>query len=141
MNIGEQRSFCLVVDLVSNMTENKVTVQIQKTLPEVFEFTINPINTHKWVNGIKSESRDSEEISIGTKYINDTGSYVVSAYEENKLFELTSNNLPYKCWYTYRYINDNTTEMTYTEKMTDGSELSDPFTQDTLNKLKEVMES
>jgi len=41
------------------MKENKIKVIINKSIKEVFEFTINPKNTPSWILSIK------EEVAVG----------------------------------------------------------------------------
>jgi len=56
------------------------------------------------------------------------------------LFTLTDLDENYSVRYTYRKLDENKTEMEYFEWMKNG-ELSKPFTEDILMKLKSVMES
>jgi hypothetical protein len=126
------------------MKENKVTIQINKSIEEVFEFTINPNNTPLWIEHLEKEETNEYPPKIGTIYRNHGESkvwdeYFVSAFEENKVFELTSKDGIYHVRYTYIQINENITEMEYFEWVDQG-ELSNPFTVEVLQKLKEVME-
>ncbi|MBP7831594.1 MAG: hypothetical protein KA028_01080 [Candidatus Pacebacteria bacterium] len=125
------------------MKENKISVRILKPISEVFDFTINPNNTPKWIDFIVEEIATSP-IQIGTSYVNtsvqgEKNEYVVSAFEINKIFELKSVNADLSVRYTYTEISPEETELEYFEWVENG-ELAAPFSQHELNKLKEVME-
>lgn len=126
------------------MKENKITIIINKPINEVFEFTTNPKNTHLWIFLIKKEIAEEYPPKIGTKYKNcDDASnwnfYKVIEIEKNKIFTLSDLKDDYNVKYTYQAIDDNKTEMEYFEWMKNG-ELKNPFTKDTLEKLKSIME-
>ncbi len=127
------------------MQENKITIIINKPIEDVFEFTTNPKNTHLWVPSIVEEGADEYPPQIGTKYKNrgndsDWDFYKVVEFQNNKIFTLSDLENNYHVKYTYRKINDNQTEMEYFEWMENG-ELSNPFTEDIIQKLKSVMGS
>ncbi|NQU83446.1 MAG: hypothetical protein HQ536_01925 [Parcubacteria group bacterium] len=128
------------------MNKNKLTIIIKKPIKEVFEYTINPDNTHKWINGVAEEKTDVWPIGIGTVYINrgkndkEWTEYEVIKLEKNKLFTLRKSDFNYYVEYTYRAIDDTTTELTYLEWIEDGN-LEDPFDQSILSKLKSIMEN
>lgn len=123
------------------MKENKISVVIDKSIEEVFEFTTNPKNTPLWIEHIKEEVSDEYPPKIGTSYRNrgdsEWDSYKVSEFEKNKVFTLTDGN--YSVRYSYRQLDENKTEMEYFEWIEEG-ELSNPFTEDILQNLKKVME-
>ena len=127
------------------MNKNKLTIIIKKSIEEVFNFTTNPDNTHKWINGIAEEKTDGYPIGIGTVYRNrgkndkEWTEYEVVGFKKNKLFTLRKNDFNYHVEYTYRLIDKTTTELTYTEWVNEGN-LEDPFNQSTLKKLKYIME-
>ena len=126
------------------MKENKLTVTINCSIKEVFEFTTNPKNTHLWITHLKEEVANPYPPKIGTVYKN-TGdtkkwdSYEVTEFEENKIFTLRDSDSNYHVRYTYKRLKDAKTEMVYFEWVNNG-ELENPFKQKVLNKLKEVME-
>ena len=127
------------------MQENKITIIINKPIEEVFEFTTNPKNTHLWSPSIVEEVAEKYPPQIGTKYRNrgndsDWDFYKVVEFQNNKIFTLSDLENNYHVKYTYRKINDNQTEMEYFEWMENG-ELSNPYTDDVIQKLKSVMES
>ena len=128
------------------MNKNKLTVIIKKPVKEVFEFTINPDNTHRWINSVEKEESSEWPIKIGTIYRNrgkndkKWSEYEVIKLEVNKLFTLRKSDLNYYVEYTYRSIDETTTELTYFEWVNDG-DIEDPFEQDILNKLKVRIEN
>jgi hypothetical protein len=52
------------------MKTNKLTIRISKPVSEVFDFTINPQNTPRWIDFIVEETVDGKEIKLGTRYTN-----------------------------------------------------------------------
>ncbi|MEI7579744.1 MAG: hypothetical protein WCJ58_06990 [bacterium] len=127
------------------MKENKISIEIAKPLQNVFRFTINPLNTHKWVRSIVVEETNEYPPKLGTIYRNQGrdnkwNEYKVSEFEENKIFQLSALDNTYHVKYTYQAINENITAMEYYEWVTKG-ELTSPFTLDDLELLKLVMES
>ncbi len=127
------------------MQENKITIIINKPIEEVFEFTTNPKNTHLWIPSISEEVAEEYPPKIGTQYKNrgdnsDWDFYKVVDFQENKIFTLTDLDGNYHVRYTYCKLSDSQTEMEYFEWMENG-ELSNPFTEDIIQKLKSVMES
>jgi len=111
---------------------------------DVFAFTVDPSNTPRWIEHLVSEQCSEIPQQIGTVYTNtdstgNVGEYVVSAFEPNKLFELVSKDGNYHVRYTYTDSADGAV-MEYFEWMDQG-ELSGPFEQSVLEKLKDVMES
>ena len=126
------------------MRENKITVIIDKSIDEVFEFTTNPQNTHLWIPSISEEVADEYPPKINTKYRNrgdnnNWDEYKVVDYQKNKVFILSDLDDNYFVKYTYHQLDNNKTEMEYFEWMTEGK-LSNPFTEDILGNLKKVME-
>jgi len=127
------------------MQKNKISVVINKPIEKVFEFTTNPKNTHLWIPSIVEEVAEEYPPKIGTQYKNKGNNsnwefYKVIELQNNKLFTLSDLKDDYHVKYTYRKINDNQTEMEYFEWMKNG-ELSKPFTNDIIQKLKLVLES
>ena len=124
------------------MKESKLIIKIKRPVAEVFEFTINPANTPRWIDAIVSETTDTEEISIDTRYINvnnegEKNSYQVSKFEKDRIFELQSLSSKYGVRYTYIPLSQDETELEYFEW---DENLFNPFTIDVLQKLKTMME-
>ena len=126
------------------MRDNKLSVVINKPVNEVFEFTINPVNTPSWIAGIVKEETNEREIRKGTKYrnVNQKGvwtAYTVVEFAKDKLFELKQDESSYHVKYTYEHLSSVKTKLTYHEWV-DSGELDEPFEQAVLEKLKRVME-
>lgn len=128
------------------MKNNKIIVQINRPVNEVFAYTITPMNTRKWVGSIIVEKTSEWPIRIGSTYTNknkQTGEwskYTVTDFEEFKIFELASRDKNYHVRYTYKPIKENVTELEYYEWVDEG-ELEEPFTQETLDRLKKILDS
>jgi uncharacterized protein YndB with AHSA1/START domain len=127
------------------MLKNKITIIIDKSIEEVFEFTTNPKNTHLWIPSIEKEIADEYPPKINTQYKNrgkdsDWNFYKVVEFKENEVFTLTDLDENYSVRYSYRKLETNRTEMQYFEWMKEG-QLNNPFTKDILLKLKSVMET
>lgn len=127
------------------MKENKLTIQVNRPVEEVFAFTTDPKNTPSWIEHIVTEETNEWPIRLGSIYRNRAkngqwSEYTVTALEENRLFELTSKNGNYHVRYTYKPIDSNATEMEYYEWVDEG-ELDAPFSAEVLEKLKEVLEN
>jgi uncharacterized protein YndB with AHSA1/START domain len=123
----------------------KLTVRINKSISEVFEFTTNPINTAKWIDSVEGEKADSYPPQIGTIYQNWDASgkineYKVTQYEPSKVFQLDATHQDYKVRYTYTPISDTQTELEYYE-WSESDQLHAPFMQEILDNLKVVMEA
>jgi hypothetical protein len=81
---------------------------------------------------------------VGTIYRNKAidgqwSNYVVSDVDTNKIFELRAADGNYHVRYTYAE-KDGKTTLTYFEWVNQG-ELDEPFTQNVLEKLKQVIET
>jgi len=128
------------------MKKNKLKIQINKPVSEVFTFTITPENTKKWIDSVLEEETNEWPVKIGSLYTHknkQTGNwneYTVTNYEEYKVFELTSKDKNYHVRYTYKSINKTNSELEYYEWVDEG-ELDEPFTIETLKKLKSVLEN
>lgn len=127
------------------MKVNKLLISIDRPVKEVFAFTTNPKKTHLWIPGIVMEKTNEWPIRLGTIYenVNRRGNwskYTVCVLEENKIFELVLKNGNYHVRYTYTDLGNGAAKLEYLEWVDNGM-LEDPFTQDILEKLKEIIES
>jgi len=126
------------------MNKNKIVIVINKSIEEVFEFTTNPKNTHLWIPQIKEELSDKYPPEINTIY-NNRGSlgkwnyYTVIEFDKHKIFTLKASDNNYFVRYTYEKLSETKTEMEYFEWVKEG-EIENPFTQEILQGLKEIME-
>lgn len=128
-----------------SMRENKLTIQINKPVHEVFKFTITPPNSTLWIPSVVGEETSEWPVKAGTIYKlqNEKGGHsevIVTNIKEDELVEWISKDRSYHCRYTYKSIDKNTTEVEYFEWV-DERDLEEPFTGETSNKLKAVLES
>ncbi|HEY2003541.1 MAG TPA: SRPBCC family protein [Candidatus Saccharimonadia bacterium] len=126
------------------MKEVKLKVTIKRPAHEVFSFTLNPDNTPKWIDGIVKEVAEPQPVRLGTIFKNHSGDgqwaeYEVTALEPGIMFVLSRRDGAYHIKYTLT-PNNGHTELEYLE-WTDEGELDAPFSQDALDKLKQVMEA
>lgn len=126
------------------MQHNRLSITIDCTLSEVFDFTTNPINTPRWIVDLLTEECSEYPPRLGTVYRNKgaAGSwseYSVSRLEPNQTFELIARDGNYHVRYTYTEAGK-ATVLEYLEWLNQGN-LELPLTQDVLEKLKRVLET
>ena len=122
------------------MKTNEIRIEIERPIKDVFEYTLEPQNKSIWCSIITEESVDTEQIGITSIYRNNLGSFKVSDYERNIFLELMSLDEKFQCSYSFRKIDDNTTELIYFEAMLDGSDLTEAMDKKYFKKLKELLE-
>ena len=110
----------------------------------MFEFTTNPQNTHLWIPFISEEVSSEYPPKIGTIYrsCRENGNWSemkVMEFKENEKFILSDLDEKLFVKYTYHNLDDNKTEMKYSDWMIDKS-FKSPITKDILGSLKKVME-
>jgi len=127
------------------MKGNRLNIQINKPLSEVFVFTITPPNSTSWIPGIIKEETNEFPIKVGTIYRlqdekRESAEVIVKNLKENKLVEWISKDQNYHCRYVFKGMGKNVTQFDYFEWV-DKGEIEEPFTLQTLGKLKSVLES
>ncbi len=125
--------------------EIKLVIEIKRSASDVFQFTTNPQNTPLWIDSIVVEKASEFPPKTGTVYKNKGSedvwsTYVVVDCQPDKLFELAMTNSDYHVRYTYTPLDAETTLLEYFEWVDQG-ELQAPFTNETLQKLKKVIEA
>jgi len=127
------------------MKENLLSIKIDKNIEDVFNYTINPENTHKWIDFIDKEWIEWDKIEEWTIYKNSNdwkiNIYKVVNIKKNKIFHLKSDTSKYEVIYFYNKISNNETILNYYEFMSDWSILEWAFKQETLLKLKSILET
>jgi hypothetical protein len=126
------------------MRENKIVIKIKCSVSDIFNFTLNPTNTPKWIASIVEEKSNESPSKLGTIYRNKNKDGIRTEYEivefkKNKAFTMKQKDSNYRVRYTLKSLKDGSTELTYFEWVEIG-ELEDPFSKGTLNKLKAIME-
>lgn len=126
------------------MKSNKLTVRINKPIHEVFTFTITPPNSTLWITDVLNEETNEWPVKEGTVYTLQTkeGSFsevTVTDIKNDVFVEWISEDRNYHCRYSFKPINEDVTELEYSEWV-DSGELIDPFTLETLQTLKSVLE-
>ena len=126
------------------MKDKRLTTQINKSVADVFAFTINPDNTPRWIDGIEVEETNETPPKLGTMYKNkgkngNWNEYEMTAFDKDAMFELSRLNGNYHVRYTFTPTDEGHCEFEYYEWVDEG-ELDDTVSQDVLDKLKSVME-
>ena len=126
------------------MKENEISIEINRPVAEVFEFTINPRNIHLWIEDIVESKTNESPVQLGTEYRDidkdgDWTEYKVVQFKQNKMFELKQKSGLYHLLYKYEAISDSKTKLTFLEWVDDG-DLENPFTLLVLKKLKKSIE-
>ncbi|MFA6090066.1 MAG: hypothetical protein WC755_09495 [Candidatus Woesearchaeota archaeon] len=126
------------------MKNNKLIIRINKSVNEVFDFVTTPPNSTRWIDSIAKEETNELFVRVGTIYKlwdekgNPSEMKVVNI-KKNELVEWVSEDKNYHCRYIFKTIDQNVSEFEYYEWVDRGT-IDNPFTQDTLEKLKSVME-
>jgi len=127
------------------MQNCKLRVNINKPVSEVFQFALDPNNTPLWVDSIVEEKVNEIPTKVGTIYrnINKEGiwsEYLVTKFDQNKMFEFVASDKNYHVKYTLTPVSDSSCELEYFEWVENG-EIEAPFTIQVLEKLKGLLEA
>jgi len=126
------------------MKDNKLSIKINVPVDLLFSFTITPPNSTLWLPATLKEETNELPVKVGTIYTltdKDESHFIVTVtrLENNELVEWVAADNNYHCRYTYQALDDKTSELDYCEWV-DSGEIEGPFTQGTLEKLKQVLE-
>ena len=123
---------------------NTITITIRKPPAYVFSYVLDPKNTPKWLDSILEEQAEGWPPGEGTVYRNRNregawNEYTVTSFEADKTFVMKKADGNYHVQYTMRPAGEADTELEYYEWVIRGT-LEDPFTRETLEKLKACLE-
>ncbi len=131
------------------MRDITLTIIINRPAREVFDFTINPENTPKWIDGIVEEQSNETPARLGTIYKNqgrdsNWREFEITDYEQGVMFVMKEKDSNIHVKYTFKPLTDVQSTLEY-YVWVDSGDLDEPFTQDNLQnilqKLKEIIES
>lgn len=126
----------------------KQTIIIDRSASDIFDFTLNPENTPKWIDSIVKEHTNETPTKLGTIYRNQSSEskwkeYEITAYKPNVMFTLSRKGGSYHVKYTFKPLGNQQCELEYYEWSDDGN-VDELFTkeglQKVLQKLKDVIE-
>ena len=126
------------------MKENKLKIFIDKSISDVFEYSLESNNVPKWITSIKEEIPSERPVKLGTRLKNiginsvNWNEYEMIEFLPPKTFTLKRINGDYFVKYTC-IEKDNGTDFEYFE-WAENSELDDLVEMDALKKLKELIE-
>jgi hypothetical protein len=130
------------------MQDIRLTITLERPAQEAFDFTLNPNNTPKWIDGIVREQSSETPTKLGTIYKSQgrDGNWrelEVTEYEPGAIFTMHEKGSSVHVRYTFRPLGDEQCELEY-YVWVDSGELVEPFTpknlQNILQKLKDVIE-
>jgi len=133
--------FLVIIRSMKNLT---LTIKINKPVKDVFDFTINPENTPKWIDFIITEQTNEWPPKVGTIYRNQNAAgewreLEMTAFEPNKEFIMSSKD-GFHVRYMVIPVDENITELEYSERV-DSGELKNSLTMEALEKLKQIIEA
>jgi len=128
------------------MNSNRLVVEIKKPVGKVFAFAINPKNTHKWISTIVTEKTNEWPVKLGSEYANQNkegewSEYKVSAFEKDKLFELTAKDGNYHVRYTFMPVDKQSCSLDYHEWVESGELADHSYLKTALQKFKFLLEN
>lgn len=127
------------------MKDNRINIQINRSVSEVYVFTLDPKNTPSWIDDSAKEETSEWPPKEGTVYKN-TGkngsvlTFIMTEVVPNDYFSMTDEDKNYHCTFSFRDLGNNSSEFEWYEWMESG-ELEYPMTKEVLEKLKKVLEN
>lgn len=126
------------------MKVNKLTVTINKSARNIFDFVLDPLYTPTWIDSVAYEEKNENTTKLGTIYKNKDSRgnwsvFKITAFKQDKMFVMSKKDSNYHVRYTLKPLSEGSCELEYFEWVEDG-ELEEPFTRDVLNRLKKVNE-
>ena len=120
------------------MNKIKSSIVINRSAQEVFNFTIDPQNTPKWVESVVVEETNETPPKLGTIYKNRDAQgnwreFEITAFDEGVMFEMTKANDNNHVVYTFVPITDNQCKLEY--KVWSEGELHNTFTPEILETI------
>ena len=127
------------------MKKCELTITINKSTAEVFQFTLNPQNTPLWVDSILEEVTNETPTKIGTIYKNVDKNglwtkYLVTQYIKDQVFEFAALDHNYHVKYIFTPSTEKGCILKYVEWVEKG-DIEIPFTIQILEKLKNILEA
>ena len=113
------------------MKDTKLTITINCSPKKLFDYTLNPKNTSKWIDFIEKEETNEWPVKIGTIYKNvDNQGHKqelkITELVDGETFTMANLNSPYNVRYSFASKSPNATDLEYYEWV-DNGELDGPF--------------
>ena len=127
------------------MKDNRIKIQINRPVEDVYAFTLDPKNTPSWINDSAREEASEWPPREGTVYKN-TGkngvviTFIMTEIVPNDHFSMKDEDNNYHCTFSFRDLGNNSSEFEWHEWM-ESRELEYPMTKEVLEKLKSVLEN
>lgn len=131
------------------MNSVRLTITINRPAHDVFDFTINPENTPKWIDDIIKEQVNETPTKLGTVYKNQSQDgnwreFEITDYKFGASFAMSEKDSNMHVKYTFKSLNDKRCEVEYCVWV-DSGDLNERFTQHNLQhilqKLKDTIET
>jgi hypothetical protein len=130
------------------MDKNTLSILIHAPISAVFDFTLDPKNTPRWISSIQKEWTNEWPPKIGTVYRQKLGikrktmesAIVITGFQKNKQLDFHLVNGTYSCSYQFS-PNQKGTWLTYSEENGVGQKLVSPLKMKNLQTLKTLIET
>lgn len=125
------------------MKDLTLTIKINRAAQDVFAFVIDPKNTHTWIDGITIEETNEWPVKLGAIYRNrgtdgQWREFTLTEFKPDRVFALSTTE-GFHVRYTCKPLDASTSELEFYEWIDDG-ELDKVLTDETLEKLKKIIE-